>query len=323
MPKIALVTARAAGGTDYDMRPLLAALRAAGADARAVDWDDDTVDWSSFDLALLRSTWDYFERLPEFLAWAAHVVAQTRLLNSLDVIRWNTDKHYLDDLAHAGVPVVPSTFVEPGEDADVALTGFLERGLPLSRPSATLSHKGRGDSTTSAPATGMTGDFVVKPAIGAGSRDAQRYQHEQRVGTISHVQRLLDANRSVLMQPYLDGVDEHGETALLFFDGEFSHAIRKGPLLKRNKGPTTGLYAKETITPRSPSRAEIDIAQRALAAIPFEKPLLYARVDLIRDDDGSPCLLELELVEPSVFVGYADGAAARFAQAIVRRAHHA
>lgn len=294
-PRIALVTARAARGTDHDMPPLLAALHAAGADAHEIDWDDDTVDWSRFDLALLRSTWDYFDRLSEFLAWAERVVAQTRLLNPLDVIRWNTDKHYLADLARAGVPVVPGTFIEPGEDAAAAVDATFA-AHPLVR------------------------DFVVKPAVGAGSRDAQRHAREQRDAITTHAQRLLDKKRSVLLQPYLERVDEHGETALLFFDGEFSHAIRKGPLLRRNEGPTDGLYAEETIAPRTPSADELVIARRALAAIPFAQPLLYARVDLIRDDAGAPCLLELELVEPSVFAVHADDAAARFAAAIVRRA---
>ncbi|MGH8234022.1 MAG: ATP-grasp domain-containing protein [Rhodanobacteraceae bacterium] len=294
MPKIALITARAARGADPDMPPLLAALRNASMGAHEVDWDDDAIDWSRFDLALLRSTWDYFERLPEFLAWTGRVAAQTLLLNPPDVIRWNTDKHYLAHLARSGVPVVPSTFVDPGDDAAAAVAALLE------------SHPD-------------TGDVVIKPAVGAGSRDAQRHVRANHDAIVAHVQRLLDAGRSVLMQPYLDSVDEHGETALLFFDGEFSHSIRKGPLLKRNVGPTTGLFAKETITARSPSPAEMDVAQRALAAIPFVKPLLYARADLIRDDDGSPRLLELELVEPSVFVEYAQGAAGRFAQDIAQR----
>jgi O-ureido-D-serine cyclo-ligase len=123
----------------------------------------------------------------------------------------------------------------------------------------------------------------------------------------------------VLLQPYLRKIDEHGETALLFFDGVFSHAVGKGPLLRRGEAPTTDLYAKETITPCEASSDELDVAQRALAAIPFERPLLYARVDLIRDDDGAPRLLELELVEPSVFLEHDEGAAARFAEAILRR----
>jgi O-ureido-D-serine cyclo-ligase len=295
MPRIALVTARAARGTDHDMPPLLAALRDAGADASEVDWDDDTVDWSRFDLTLLRSTWDYFERLPDFLDWAARVSAQTRLLNPLDVIGWNTDKHYLAQLARAGVAVVPGHFVEPGDAVGEAVDGLLQ-------------------------AHPHSADVVVKPAVGAGSRDAQRHSRTQRDAIIAHVQRLLDANRSVLMQPYLDRVDEHGETALLFFDGVFSHAIRKGPLLQRDAAPTAGLYAEETISPRKPSADERAIAQRALDAMPFSRPLLYARIDVIRDDRGSPCVLELELVEPSVFVACAEGAAARFARAIVQRA---
>jgi len=293
MPSIALVTARAARGTDYDMSPLLDALRAAGADAREVDWDNDAIDWSGFDLALLRSTWDYFERLPEFLDWAARVAERTHLVNPLPVLRWNTDKHYLAELARAGVPVVPSTFVEPDDDVGSILDVVLN-----THPDA---H-----------------DFVVKPAVGAGSRDAQRHARGDRSGIIAHARRLLDARRSVLLQPYLERVDEHGETALLFFDGVFSHAIRKGPLLKRNAGSTGGLYAEETIAPRTPSPDELEVAQRALGAIPLQTPLAYARVDLIRDADGAPCLLELELVEPSVFTRSAEGVAERFARTILR-----
>ena len=293
--RIALVTARAARGTDYDMPLLLAALHSAGTDAQEVDWDDDAIDWSRFDLVLLRSTWDYFERLPEFLAWAEAVARQTRLLNPLDVIRWNTDKHYLGDLARVGVPVVPSTFVEPGGNTTAAVDALLA-AYPAAR------------------------DIVVKPAVGAGSRDAQRHARENRDAIVVHVQRLLDKHRSVVLQPYLDRVDEHGETALLFFDGAFSHAIRKGPLLKRGEGSTTGLYAEEIIEPRTPSPDELDVAQRALTAIAFDKPLLYARVDLVRGDDGTPRLLELELVEPSVFAAHGDGVAERFSRVIMQRA---
>lgn len=295
MPRIALVTARAARGTDYDMPLLLAALRDAGVDAHEVDWDDAGVDWSRFDLALPRSTWDYFERLPEFLGWAGRVAAQSKLLNPLEVLHWNTDKHYLAQLSQAGVAVVPSVFVEPGDAASRAIDALLA-AHPLAE------------------------DIVVKPAVGAGSRDAQRHARDQRAAIIAHIQRLVSAGRSVLLQPYLDHVDAHGETSLLFFEGVFSHAIRKGPLLRRDEGSTQSLYAEESITPRTPSDDETAVAQRALRAIPFPQPLLYARVDLIRDDDGAPRLLELELVEPSVFLEHADGAGSRFAAAILRRA---
>ena len=114
---IALVSARAAQGLDEDMPPLLGALRAAGADVHVVDWDDDSVDWARFDLALLRSTWDASIRLAEFLAWSERVAKLTTLLNPLAVICWNTDKRYMRDLARAGVPIVPTQFVEPGMDA--------------------------------------------------------------------------------------------------------------------------------------------------------------------------------------------------------------
>ena len=246
----------------------------------------------SFDLAVLRSTWDYTLRLEEFLRWVDHASVRTTLLNPANVVRWNTDKHYLAHLARAGVPVVPSTFVEPGENARDALHSFVG---------------GAGD------------EFVVKPAVGAGSRDAQRYAREESDAAIAHVQRLLDANRSVLLQPYLNRVDAHGETALVFFEGTLSHAIRKGPLLRRGEGPTRALFATEHITARSPSPAETAIATSTLAAIPFAQPLLYARVDVIHDDDDLPRVLELELSEPSLFFEHAPGSAERFAAAILGR----
>ena len=293
MTRIALVTAAAARTLDEDLAPLDAALRSAGIDASIVDWDDASIDWSRFDLAVLRSTWDYSTRLTEFLAWIDRVAPATTLLNPRDVVRWNTDKHYLARLADAGVPTVPSTFIEPGHAAPAILDAFLERS---------------GD------------EFVVKPSVGAGSRDAQRHARDERDAALAHAKRLLDANRSVLLQPYLARVDAYGETALLFFEGRFSHAIRKGPLLRRGEGPTRALFAAEHITPRDASADEIAVAERTLAAIPFAKPLLYARVDLIHDDAGAPCVLELELSEPSLFFAQAPGAAERFAAAIVARA---
>lgn len=292
MTAIALVTAAAARNLDEDLGPLDAAMRAAGVAPSIIEWDDEAIDWSAFGLTVLRSTWDYSTRLPEFLRWIDRISPQTTLVNPREVVRWNTDKHYLEQLANAGVPVVPSTFVEPGEDARRALDAFLADA---------------GD------------EFVVKPSVGAGSRDAQRYGREEHLAAIAHATRLLDANRSVLLQPYLARVDAHGETALIFFAGAFSHAIRKGPLLKRGEGPTRALFATEHITPRSPSAEEIAVAGRTLAAMPFGA-LLYARVDLIHDDDGAPRVLELELTEPSLFFAHAPGSAERFARAIVERA---
>ncbi len=128
----------------------------------------------------------------------------------------------------------------------------------------------------------------------------------------SHIQRLLDAGRSVLLQPYLEQVDLHGETGLVYFGGRFSHAIRKGPLLRPGTAPAGALFLEERITPRMPADEELRLAERVLAAVPFATPL-YARVDLIRSAGGEPRLLELELTEPSLFFAHAPGAAGRLA----------
>jgi len=290
MAKIALVTALAARGLDDDLPPLQDALHKTGSDVTVVDWDDANVDWSRFDLALLRSTWDYTERVDEFLDWAQRAAAQTRLINPLGVVRWNTDKHYLHDLERAGIATVPSVFVEPDDDAQTGLDDFLRRHA--------------------------CAEFVVKPAIGAGSRDAQRYARKQRDVALAHVRRLLGERRSVLLQPYLDRVDEHGETALIYFGGEFSHAIRKGPLLKPDEGPTRALFAAEHITARAPEPDELRLAAQTLAAIPFAQPLTYARIDLIHDAQHAPRVLELELTEPSLFFAHSAGSAERFAAAL-------
>lgn len=290
-PTIALVTATAARDLDEDLPPLETALRNAAADVTIAEWDRPQ-DWSRFDAALLRSTWDYPQRLAEFFDWAGEVSMKTKLLNPLSVVKWSSDKHYLRDLTNKEVPTVLTKFIEPGESAQWRLTEL------LSEPDVD--------------------EFVVKPAIGAGSRDAQRFGPEEKKDAAEHAERMLRAQRSVLLQPYLSRVDEHGETALIYFEGKFSHAIRKGPLLKRKEGPTTELFAKETITPRVPDAAELRVGARAMQAMPFETPL-YARVDLIRDQKGEPVVLELELIEPSLFFAFAGGSAERFAAAVLRR----
>jgi glutathione synthase/RimK-type ligase-like ATP-grasp enzyme len=289
--KVALVTARPARGLDEDEPLLNLAFQKAGCEVGIAEWDDPKVDWGSFDVALLRSAWDYCERIGEFLAWVERASRVTHVLNPLPLVRWNTDKHYLAHLASAGAAVVPSTFIEPGEDPAAVLRRFLE-----SHPQAEL---------------------VVKPAIGAGSRDTQRHLRSEFDAAVAHARRLLEAKRSVLVQPYLGRVDKDGETALMFFEGQFSHAIRKGPLLPRGAAATTGLFAAETITPREPGKDELRLAEKVVSVVPFGTPL-YARVDLIRDDSGAPCVLELEMAEPSLFFVHAAGSAERFAAAVQR-----
>jgi len=284
VPTLALATAIAAAGTDDDLHPLQDACIAAGLRADIVAWDDPTVSWARFDAVLLRSTWDYTQRLPEFLAWCERVSALSTLLNPVEVVRWNTDKHYLGELALKQVPVIASHYLEPGGDA-AAFPAFDE--------------------------------FVVKPCVGAGSRGARRFVHAERDAAITHATALLANGNSVLVQPYLAAVDEVDETSLIFFDGRFSHAIRKGPLLRRGENATRALFAAEHIGARKPSDEEREVAKCVLAALPFER-LAYARVDLLPSTEG-PQLLELELTEPSLFFATAPGAAERFATVLAHR----
>ena len=285
--RVALVTADVFPDLWEDDHPLRDALRARGVTVDAVCWDDPDADWAAYDLAVLRSPWDYVARRDDFVAWAQRV---PRLLNPADIVEWNTDKTYLRELAAVGLPVTPTEYVAPG-------------------------------GTWTVP---QSGEWVVKPTVSAGSQDTGRYVlPEQRQLAEAHVARLIAAGRTVMIQPYLAAVDTAGETAVLFFPdagGEltFSHAIRKGPMLS---GPDNGSIdpGSEQITPRTPSEAELRTAERVLEAIPGgAKRLLYARVDLIPGADGRPVLLELELTEPSLFLSEAPGAADRLADAILR-----
>jgi glutathione synthase/RimK-type ligase-like ATP-grasp enzyme len=286
-----LVSARVARGVDEDMPLLEAALRGGGAETQVVDWDNEAADWRSFDLALLRSPWDYALRYAEFLRHAQRIASLTRLENPLPVIRWNTHKRYLLDLARAGASIIPTQLIEPHEDA--------------------------ADATVRALSEYDADELVVKPAVGVGSRDSQRHSRVDRESIEAHVRRLLRAGGSALIQPYLPSVDAQGETALVFFAGRFSHAIRKGALLRAGADPSQMLFAKEQIEARVPAADELQVAEQTLAAIPFDVPL-YARVDLIRGSSGEPRVLELELTEPSLFFAYAPGSAVRFADAVLR-----
>lgn len=281
--RVALVTCAELADLDPDDRRLIEPLRRLGVHAEATVWDDPTVDWAGYDLAVLRSTWDYPGRRDEFVAWAAAV---PRLANPAAVVAWNTDKRYLAELRAAGTPVVPTTWLTPGQ------------------PWIAPEH----------------GVVVVKPAIGAGSLDAGRYDlgdAEQRRLAGELVDRLHATGRVAMVQPYLSAVDTYGETALLFLGGRYSHAVRKGPLLTGPRTDVEGLFKVEEITPREATPAELAVAHRALSAVPGGAgALLYARVDLIPGEDGEPLLVELELAEPSLFLGSADGAVDRCATAI-------
>lgn len=300
--RIALVSAREALALDEDMQPLLAALREAGAEVESPFWDDAAVDWQRYSAAVLRSTWDYVERIDEFLPWTERCARQTLLLNPPAVVRWNTDKHYLVDLERAGIPVVPTRFVEPGSLATEHIEKFAGGGA---------------DALTVGSAQ-SSAEFVVKPSIGAGSKDTARYRRQEVERASRHLARLLAQGRSAMLQPYLETVDEQGETALVYLDGEFSHAIRKGPMLRAGAALVEGLFAPEQISLRQPQPDELALAQRAYAAIGSSRPV-YARIDVVRGSDGGPLVLELELTEPSLFFAHAPGSAQRFARAVLER----
>ena len=303
MPHIALVSTFDALALDEDMPPLVAALVREGAQVSTPCWDDATVDWSAFDLALLRSTWNYVERIDEFRAWARRCATQTRLFNPPALLEWNTDKHYLQHLYRAGVAVVPTCYVEPGADPGRSLRQFLTGG----------------PDSLSVGRTCDFDEFVVKPTIGAGSRDAARYRRSDPESALAHLSRLVaEEGRSAMLQPYLASVETSGETALIYYDGVPSHAFRKGPLLQLDAGLVEGLFAPEEISAREAADDERLLAAAAHAAIPFERPL-YVRFDMIRDRWGTPVILELEMTEPSMFFAYAPGSADRLARLLIAR----
>lgn len=285
---IALATAREVPDLDDEARQLREALRSRGAACEAAVWDDEAVDWAGYDLVVVRCTWDYAERVGEFLAWAERVATVTRLENSLAHLRFTTDKHYLQVLAEHGVPVVPSAFLEPGQAPEHEYLGT---------------------------------EHVVKPAVSAGSRGTLRLGPEESDASRAHAASLLDAGRSVLVQPYLADVDTAGETAMVLLGGEFSHAMRKGALLELGAGLVEGLYAQEEMSPRDPSAAELRVAEQAMAAVAHAVPggTTYARVDLLPTADG-PLVLEVELAEPSLFLDHVPGAAERAAEAVLAAA---
>lgn len=271
--RIAIVTTVDLLTLDVDEELLLPHLP----EAEVVAWDNPDVDWSQYEVVLLRSPWNYTEKLPQFLAWAERVSKASRLHNPLDVIRWNTDKRYLADLAERGIPTVPTEFVAPGE-------------------------------TVTAGA--LDGHVVVKPTVGAGSSGARLFRDDP-AGASGHMAALHRDGYTAMVQPYLAAVDEVGETALVYIGGTFSHAARKAAILSRNMSWSTGLYADEKLGATEATATERELADRVIAGLP---ELAYARVDLLPGDDG-PVLLELELTEPSLFLALSDGAPERAAAA--------
>lgn len=281
-PQIALATCEELPDLDPDDQPLVEHFHKMGIEATPAIWSDPTINWAGFDHIIIRNTWDYTNRLEEFLTWVK--TYQSRIQNSYDVILWNSNKIYLKDLAVAGFPIVETQFVtDPHGDWE----------LPT------------------------LGDFVVKPTVSAGSQDTLRLRTSDpdcRSRAHDLIERILSQGKTAMVQPYMMAVDEIGETAQLFIGGEYSHAIRKGPLLVPNvEGEKEhGLFLKEDISPREPKLEQRELATALMGYVSqrFGVPL-YARVDLLEDSDGKPVVLELELVEPSMFFATAPQSAAR------------
>ncbi|MEU4462413.1 hypothetical protein AB0G20_01595 [Streptomyces sp. NPDC024017] len=287
-PRIAVVTydPRGEEHKDRDLPVLVAALREAGADAVAVHWDDPSAEWAAFDLALIRSTWDYSWRAEEFTAWAERCGKATRLANPVDIVRWNADKRYLGQLAEAGVPAVPTRYFAPGDPVD----------LPADR------------------------EYVVKPASGAGARYAARYPAGERDAAVRQVERMHAEGFTVMVQPYLTGIDTYGERALQFFGGRLLHAGVKGAVLAPGTPYDADKVAHPDLRPWEPTAAELAVAERALAAVPGDQEPLYARVDLVTGPDGEPCVMELELIEPNLFLWLHPDSVPRVVEAVLAAA---
>ena len=261
------------------MALLLEALERQGVAASPAVWTDPDVDWGAFDAVILRGTWDYQIQLGAFLAWVDAVAGTTRLLNAADVVRWNTDKRYLRDLEAAGVPVVP-TFWPDGPLPELE-------------------------------------DFVVKPSVSAGGMNTKRFSASERGEAADLAEHIRASGQAVMVQPYVASVDAEGERAVLFFNGLYSHTIRKGALLPPKGSKGKRRFGSGDATPAPTDPAQVAAAQQALTAAPTSKPPLYARVDLVRGSRGEWLLLELELTEPAMFLAHSEGAANRFAAAIV------
>ena len=276
--KVAIATCQGEN-VDPDSPLLLSALREIGLDPYLCVWDDESVDWDSFDISVLRSTWDYASRRDEFLNWASQV---PRLWNPFEVVRYSSDKHYLSDISSRGHRVVETVFCDVGDSPEFP------------------------DS-----------DFVVKPSVGAGSMEAARYSPDETERASEHVRRLHIAKRDVLIQPYVASVDEIGERALVYIDGEFSHAMTKGAMLNVDELDRNKLFRWEQMSTAHAEEDAVAFATNVLSDLEFAD-LLYSRVDIVRTADGW-ALMELELVEPSLFLSFHPSAAGVLAHAISGR----
>jgi hypothetical protein len=271
---------------DPDAGPLQEALKWRGAGSQMVAWDDEGVDWASFSSVVISSTWDSVERPDEFLAWTRQVAAVSKLHNPLPVIEWGFDKVHHKELAAAGVPIVPTTWVGPR-------------------------------STWTPPSHGN--DLVVKPSISAGARETACYR-DGDPAAVEHVQRLQALGQTVMVQEYISHIEDEGETDLVFLGGVFSHAVRKKMPLVKGEGIVDRPWERMSWAGLvRPSPGQLRVAETTLAFVRDRLgcQLAYARVDLVNDPHDDPLVLEVELVDPYLSLDMERLAAKRLADALL------
>lgn len=271
---------------------ILPALESEGVPSEVVAWDDPDADWTRYRTLVIRSPWNYSAQTEAFTAWLQEVRKHAEVFNCPDLIAWNLDKAYLRDLAEAGVPVVPTEYCTTLEEFEQA--------------SARLE----------------SARLVVKPTVSAGAKDTGLFERDDPTMAVL-AKAIVGAGRVAMVQPEQTSVTLEGENALVLLNGQFSHAVHKGPILEVGGGLRGGEYT-EVITPIAPASDELDLAERALGAILSRSSEfgcdcavpLYARFDISRGTAG-PVLLEAELFEPSLFLD--ERSAERFAVAIAAR----
>lgn len=267
---------------DADDRLVLLELERRGYKCLTADWRDNNFNWAEGGICVIRSTWDYHLFYDEFRQWLDEVAQKTVIWNSPSLVRWNSNKLYLKELENADVPVIP-TLVFTKENADSFDFLLAERGWT---------------------------DAVLKPSIGLSTFGVTRI----RANEDSNRQK-LDAilqRSEALVQPYVDTVLDRGERALVFLGGTYSHAIRKSafqPLAQAGEAGETVVEADE---------AELQLAHQVLSQI--MEPTIFARVDIVRDQGGADLIMEVELVEPSLYLGMVPNAVAKFADVLIAHA---
>jgi glutathione synthase/RimK-type ligase-like ATP-grasp enzyme len=276
------------GNILHDDALLQKALADLGLSSIRVDWADPTINWTTFSCAVFRTTWDYYERITEFTTWLDRVEKQTRLCNDVSLIRWNLDKHYLADLQSSDIPVVPSLFLEAGTRPE--LTSLLDE-------------------------TGWQ-EAIIKPCISGTARHTYRINRSS-AGRIQQTLEPLLTSEAFILQPFLPDVVKNGEDTLVLINGTFTHAV--------TKKPKPGDFRVQddhggTVHPCHPTTEQIELAERAFTACRSEnRPVpVYGRVDMVRDQRGSWRVMELELIEPELWLRNHPPAARTLAESIVR-----